>query len=107
MAAGLTAAGNQFWSQDSTGIAGAAETGDRFGSALAAANFGNSFHADLAIGVPLEDFAATDDGGVNVIYGSVAGLTAAANQFWSQNSAGIAGGAENGDHFGSAVSPRR
>jgi hypothetical protein len=106
-AAGLSAAGNQFWSQDSFGIAGGAETGDRFGSALAAADFGNTSHADLAIGVPFEDFGATDDGGVNVIYGSAAGLSAAGNQFWSQDSVAIAGGAESGDRFGSAVSPKR
>ena len=108
-AAGLAAAGNQFWSQNSAGIAGGAETGDQFGSALAAANFGNTSHADLAIGVSLEDFAAgaTNDGGVNVIYGSAAGLSAAGNQFWSQNSAGIAGGAENGDRFGLVISPKR
>ena len=102
-AAGLTAAGNQFWSQNSAGIAGGAESGDRFGSVLAAANFGHTFHADLAIGVPFEDFGATDDGGVNVIYGSAAGLTAAGNQFWSQDSTGIAGAAETGDRFGSAL----
>jgi hypothetical protein len=35
-AAGLTAVGSQLWSQDSPGVAGAAEQGDRFGDALAA-----------------------------------------------------------------------
>ncbi len=45
---GLTAAGNQLWSQDSPGIAGAAEYTDEFGSAVTAANFGNSGH----VGVP-------------------------------------------------------
>jgi hypothetical protein len=103
---GLSATGNQFWSQNSSGIIGGAENGDRFGSALAAANFGKTIHADLAIGVPFEDFGATDDGGVNVIYGSGVGLSATGNQFWSQNSSGIVGGAENGDQFGSGLAAK-
>jgi len=106
-AAGLAAGGNQFWSQDSFGIFGGAENEDRFGSVLAAANFGDTFHADLAIGVPFEDVGATNAGGVNVIYGSAAGLAAGGNQLWSQDSFGIAGGAEIGDGFGSALPPRR
>ena len=35
-AAGLTATGSQLWSQDSPGVAGTAEQGDRFGDTLAA-----------------------------------------------------------------------
>jgi hypothetical protein len=63
-------------------------------------DFNNDRFQDLAIGVPFEDFAATNDGGVNVIYGSATGLSATGNQFWSQNTAGIEGGAESGDQFG-------
>jgi hypothetical protein len=33
---GLTATGNQFWHQDVDGVINVAETGDRFGYALAA-----------------------------------------------------------------------
>jgi FG-GAP repeat protein len=100
---GLTASGSQFWNQDSAGIFGRAESGDHFGESLAAANFGDSFHADLAVGVPLENLAAVDDGGVNVIYGASSGLTAAGNQFWGQDEAGIFGRAEPGDHFGESL----
>ena len=66
------------------------------------ADFNGDGRADLAVGVPLEDFATgkTNDGGVNVIYGSAGGLTATGNQFWSQDSTGIFGGAESGDVFG-------
>src|SRR5919198_518120 len=68
---GLTATGNQFWTQDSTGVAGSAETRDDFGFSLAAANFGKSSQADLAVGVPGEDLAGnTFAGAVNVLYGS-------------------------------------
>ena len=66
-------AGNEVWSQGGEGVAGAPEAGDQFGYSLAAGNFGNSSHADLAIGVPFEDQAATNDGAVNVIYGGPGG----------------------------------
>src|SRR5215207_1067799 len=100
-AGGLSATGNQFWNQDSTGIFGAAESGDRFGFSLAAGNFGKTTEADLVVGVPFEDTAGnTNDGGVNVIYGSANGLTATGNQFWNQDSTGIFGTAESGDQFG-------
>jgi hypothetical protein len=74
-ASGLTATGNEFWSQDSAGIQGVAEALDRFGWVMAAANFGRTSAADLAIGVPFESLAAT---------------------LWSQNSSGIAGDADRG-----------
>ena len=102
-AGGLTAAGNQVWSQDSAGIVGGSEAGDQFGGSVAIGNFGAGGFDDLAIGVPYEDQAATNDGAVNVIYGSAGGLTAAGNQVWSQDSAGIGGGSEAGDLFGVAL----
>jgi FG-GAP repeat len=104
---GLSEVGDQFWSQNSVGIQGGAESNDVFGATLAAADFGTSTHADLAVGVPLENFAATDDGGVNVIYGSSTGLTEAGDQFWSQNSPGIQGGAESDDTFGGTLAASR
>ncbi len=100
---GLKAAGKQVWSQDSAGISGAGEDGDGFGYALAIGNFGKSAHQDLAIGVPYEDVAGTNDGGVSVIYGSAAGLSATGNQFWGQNSSGIVGAAESSDQFGETL----
>jgi hypothetical protein len=101
---GLTAAGNQFWSQDSPGIAAAAEPDDAFGSALAAADLNGDGFADLAVGAAGEDIGSVRNaGGVNVIYGSAEGLTSAGNQFWSQDSPGIAGAAEQRDVFGSAL----
>ena len=54
-AGGLTAAGDQLWHQDSAGVLGAAEAGDRFGGALAAGDFDGDGFDDLAIGVPGED----------------------------------------------------
>src|SRR5688500_3520454 len=59
---GLTTTGFQFWTQATAFVNDEAEEDDRFGSVLAAANFGTghrttapSVHFDLAIGIPFED----------------------------------------------------
>ncbi len=85
--AGLTATGDQLWHQDSPGVLGGAEGGDSFGDALACGDFNGDGFDDLAIGVPLEDIGAIGNAGaVNVLYGSVAGLTASGDQLWHQDS---------------------
>jgi hypothetical protein len=101
---GLNPSGNQVWFQRADGIAGDGEAFDNFGFALAAGNFGNSSHADLAVGVPSDSLAGVDDVGmVNVIFGSTNGLTAAGNQLWHQNVVGIGDSAERFDNFGWAL----
>jgi hypothetical protein len=80
-ATGLSAGGtnipaSQFWSQNATGVPGASESGDRFGSALAAGDFNGDGMSDLAIGVPREDVAFQDSGRVVIVYGSPQGLAA-------------------------------
>jgi hypothetical protein len=104
-ASGVTSAGSQLWSQNSTGISDAAEAGDSFGSAVAAADLNGDGQADLAVGVPGENIGTTRPGAgaVNAIYGSGGGLTSTGNQFWNQNSTNILDAAESGDSFGSAV----
>jgi FG-GAP repeat protein len=103
---GLRANGNRFRHQDSTGIADAAEAGDRFGSSLTAGDFnppggGASGFDDLAVGARGEDLDSLDDAGaVNAIYGSAGGLTAERNRLWHQDSTGIADAAEEFDEFG-------
>ena len=105
---GLSAAGNEVWSQGNQGITGNPEAGDLFGYSLAAGNFGNSSQADLAVGVPFEDQVATNDGAVNVIYGAATGgLGVSGNQVWSQGNQGITGNPEAGDQFGTALATRR
>jgi hypothetical protein len=101
---GLTAAGNQIWNQDSSGITDAAETGDLFGSALATRDFNGDGIGDLAVGVPSENVGSSNVGAVSLLYGSASGLTSVGNQFWNQDSAGIKDAAESGDLFGSALS---
>lgn len=67
---GLSATGNQLWSQNSDGIADLLESGDRFGNALATGDFNGDFVSDLAIGAPFEDNGITpDEGTVHVLFG--------------------------------------
>ena len=109
--AGLADTGKQLFTQDTDGIEGVAEAGDRFGSCLTAGDFNGDGRDDLAVGAPEEDITSTrgsfrDGGLVGVIYGSATGLnvTTPADQIWSQDSPGIGGGAEIGDAFGGALS---
>jgi hypothetical protein len=107
-AAGLTAAGTQLFSEDTAGIIGFVEANDNFGWSLATADFNGNGFQDLAIGIPYEDVGAVANAGaVNLIYGTAAGLTAAGNQVWLQDSAGILDVSEAGDLFGYALAPGR
>jgi hypothetical protein len=100
---GLTATGDQLWSQNSSGVLDAVEDGDRFGASLAAADFDGDGYDDLAIGVPWEDLASgsiPEAGAVNVLHGSAFGLTEVGDQLWTQDSPGVLNKAEELDHFG-------
>lgn len=101
---GLTATGNQLWSQNSAGILDDAEAGDAFGSALVWGDFNNDGFGDLAVSAPLESIGNVSfAGAVNVIYGSPSGLAATNNQFWTQSIALGGVFAENNDLFGSVL----
>ncbi|MCO5967034.1 FG-GAP-like repeat-containing protein [Actinoallomurus soli] len=64
-------------------------------------DFNGDGYRDLAIGAPdAKVGTATKAGAVAVAYGSKNGLSTARRQVISQNSAGIPGTAEKGDHFG-------
>ncbi len=76
-AGGLTAANDQIWHQDIPDVKGVAENFDRFGASLTVGDFNRDDFDDLAIGVPGEDIGANiNAGAVNILYGSVSGLTA-------------------------------
>jgi uncharacterized delta-60 repeat protein len=79
----------------------------------ALSDFDGDGYGDLAVGVPWEDFYATDGGAINVIYGSTTGLTATGDQWFDEVAAGftsdgeadgfgysLASGDFNGDGFG-------
>ena len=62
-------------SQNSAGVPGTAETGDRFGFATAAGDFDADGFTDLAVGAAHEQVGDDVDGGtVQIIWGSVTGL---------------------------------
>ncbi len=82
---GLTAAIDQIFSQDSTGILGVAETGDRFGAALAVGALKGSARGGLAIGVFGEAVGSTSNAGaVNVVYSGGPQLTHRTDQIWTE-----------------------
>ncbi len=91
------------WHQNSSGIEGQVEPQNQFGSVLVAANFGQSLHDDLAIGIPFEDTAVQNAGAVNVIYDASSGLTSAANRILFQGNRGVADEDEPNDFFGASL----
>jgi hypothetical protein len=111
-ASGLQADGSggpddQYWTQDSPGVAGeGAEQDDQFGASLAAGDFDADGFADLAIGAPYEDTGGIYDvGAVTVLYGSPAGLQADGiggrdDQYWSQDDPDVEDTGELRDQFG-------
>jgi hypothetical protein len=102
---GLSSSGNQIWTQDTSGIPDPSETGDNFGFALAARDFGNGSEDDLAAGVAREDLSgASDAGAVTVIYGGAGGLSSANSTMWTLSTSGVVGGpAKADDQFGYSV----
>ena len=95
--------------QGSPGVADTAEPDDSFGGTLARGFFWNDFNgdglADLAVGAAREDVGtAVNAGAVNILYGSTTGFPpTTGGQFFTQDSAGMGGGAEAGDGLGSAL----
>jgi hypothetical protein len=91
-ATGLTAAGDDYWTQDSPGIRGARYVANRnmgFGATLASGDFDADGYADLAVASPEYPSAGTHPAGaVNVIYGSAAGLTDLGDQLLTPGSVG-------------------
>ncbi|SNT59076.1 FG-GAP-like repeat-containing protein [Actinacidiphila glaucinigra] len=90
--------------QNTAGVPGGDEAGDRFGLTLAAADLTADGRADLAVGVPGEDVGAVvDAGSVTVLLGSPSGLATAGSRTVHQDTAGVPGGGERGDGFGGAT----
>jgi hypothetical protein len=84
---------------------GTSQSGDKFGYALTANDFGIDGAADLAIGSPGENGSVADIGLVYVIYSDGDGLDPQIGpaQIWGQHSAGVLGSSESGDQFGTSL----
>jgi hypothetical protein len=94
----------QIMNQNTSGVQNSPDEGDQFGSALSADDFDGDGFCDLAVGVPGESVGgAPRAGAVNVLYGSANGLRGAGDQFFTQKSLDVAGGAERKDRFGSTL----
>ena len=124
-ATGFDELDNQFWTESALG--GTSASGDNFGAALSAWNFGRNHEspvvgpvqtADLAAGIPRKDLSGRNDvGAVRVIYGFTTGLATSStyvsgpletprpgpSQLWHQDFTGVPDQNETGDQFGSAL----
>ncbi|MEU6113996.1 FG-GAP-like repeat-containing protein [Streptomyces sp. NPDC047117] len=75
-ATGVSAGRHATFTQDTTGVQGAAETGDMFGLATSAGDFNSDGYADLAVSAPYEDVSGDADGGtVQILWGAAGGIT--------------------------------
>ncbi|MET9672578.1 hypothetical protein ABZY68_05680 [Streptomyces sp. NPDC006482] len=91
-------------SQDTTGVPGAAETGDSFGAAVATGDLDGDGYDDAVIGAPGEDVGAVADAGmVTVLRGTARGLTGTGAASWTQDSPSVPGAVERDDRFGGQV----
>ncbi|GAA1850704.1 FG-GAP repeat protein [Microlunatus capsulatus] len=85
------------WTQDSPGVAGTAEAGDRFGAALAARP------GHVVVGVPGEDVGTRQDAGMVQVFDASDRGALVPRRGLTQDAAGIPGTAEAGDQLGAAV----
>ena len=84
------------------------EEGDWFGGVLATGDFDADGFADLAIGVPGESVGpVVAAGAVDVLYGSLSGLSQVGAQHFTLSSSGIPGGPATSDRFGAALAAAR
>ncbi|WP_043675746.1 FG-GAP-like repeat-containing protein [Streptomyces xylophagus] len=91
--------------QNTAGVPGGSEKGDAFGGALAVADLNRDGLADIVVGAPFEGVAGQNQAGeVTVIPGRHTGALGAGAYSFSQFTAGVPGGNEFGDLFGTTVS---
>ncbi|WP_225986978.1 FG-GAP-like repeat-containing protein [Streptomyces spectabilis] len=98
----------QTLNQDTAGVPGAAEDGDRFGAALAVADVNRDGRDDLVAGAPGEAIGSKAGAGAAwLLRGGAKGLLDAGGRAdsvaWNQDTPGVPGVAEAGDAFGAAV----
>lgn len=95
---GVTTSARVF-SQNTSGVPGAAETGDAFGRAVASGDLDGDGYDDAVVGIPGEDLngVGADAGGVVILWGSAKGLSGTASE-WLQSVSPA-----KGEAFGTAL----
>ncbi len=90
--------------QQTPGIPGAAEAGDRFGAAVSL-NYltGSAGTIDAVVGVPNEDIGSIADAGSITVITDIYDDEPAGGQGFDQGSPGVSGDPEKGDQFGQRV----
>ncbi|MFH8488196.1 FG-GAP-like repeat-containing protein [Streptomyces longisporoflavus] len=105
---GFTTTGMKTIHQDTSGVPGAAESGDAMGWSVSTGDFNLDGYADVLTGAPNEDItragAAKKDAGTSLLLkGTSSGLTGTGAQAFSQDTEGITGSTESADRLGSSV----
>ncbi|MGX1549449.1 FG-GAP repeat protein [Streptomyces adustus] len=97
--------GTRSVAQNTAGVPGVSERNDAFGGALAVADLNRDGLADIVVGTPYEGVAGKNRSGeVTVIPGRRSGALGAGSYSFSQFTAGVGGGNETDDFFGTTVS---
>jgi hypothetical protein len=104
---GLTSTGAKTVSQSTSGVPGAAESGDAMGWSVAVGDYNLDGYADVLTGAPNEDITRTSNrsnaGTSLLLKGTSTGLTGTGAIAISQDTAGIPGSTETNDNLGTAV----
>ena len=97
--AGANTGKHQVFSQDSSGVPGAAEATDHFGAALTSFDYDRDGYADLLVGSPDEDTTSgSNAGSETILWGTPSGLTGT-----SADTIGEPANAGAGHRFGAAL----
>lgn len=87
--------------QNTSGVAGTAEAGDRFGARISVGDVNHDGYPDLAVASPGENIGGhADAGAVHILRGSASGLTGSKSQYFDRSSSGVPGGLETNATFG-------
>ncbi|MGI5377747.1 N-acetylmuramoyl-L-alanine amidase [Streptomyces sp. CA-251387] len=106
---GFTTTGMTTIHQDTAYVPGGNESGDLFGASVSVGDYNADGYADALAGAPGEDLTRSgvnyaNAGDAILVKGASSGLTGSGSVAVSQDTSGVAGTAETGDLFGSAVS---